>query len=159
PINTASPISGLTRDHKFVGDWIYQVTFDPNLSSSGGIIVYAAVSGPNSPGLWRSLDGGNTWGVVNAGVFSAQPLKAGQATSVALDLYSGTKDANGNPIGPAQTIFVAFGNDTANDGVFKSINFGISFTLMTGGAGDPLLQSVNSNPTRTVTTNNNTATP
>jgi hypothetical protein len=160
PINSPSPTSGLTRDHRFVGDWVYQVTFDPNLSASGGVIVYAAVSGPNSPGLWRSLDGGNTWGVVPApGVFSATPLKSGQATSVALDLYSGTKDANGNATGSAQTIYVAFGNDPANNGVYRSTNFGNSFTLMSGGAGIPVLQNVNTNPTATVGVTNNAATP
>ena len=37
------------------------------------------------------MDGGDTWTL----------LKAGQATSVVLDPYSGTKDANGNPIGNA----------------------------------------------------------
>ena len=78
-------------------------------------------------GLWRSMDGGNTWTL----------LKAGQATSVVLDLYSGTKDANGNPIGNATTLFVAFGNDpNGNDGVWMSTNFGQSFALMTRQPGD-----------------------
>ena len=131
PINGPSPTSGLTRNHTFLDSFVYNVTFDPHLSVSGSVIVYAAVNGPTAAsaasGLWRSMDGGNTWTL----------LKAGQATSVALDLYSGTKDANGNPIGNATTLFVAFGNDpNGNDGVWMSTNFGQSFALMSGDHGD-----------------------
>ena len=121
---------------------------------TGSVIVYAAVNGPTASsaasGLWRSMDGGNTWTL----------LKAGQATSVVLDLYSGTKDANGNPIGNATTLFVAFGNDpNGNDGVWKSTNFGQSFALMTGGQGDPEVQNTNSNPAQTVPVNNDAVSP
>ena len=36
PINGPSPTSGLTRNHTFVGSYVYNVTFDPNLSTDGG---------------------------------------------------------------------------------------------------------------------------
>ena len=154
PINGPSPTSGLTRNHLFLSSYVYNVTFDPNLSVTGSVIVYAAVNGPTASsaasGLWRSMDGGNTWTL----------LKAGQATSVSLDRYSGTKDANGNPIGNATTLFVAFGNDpNGNDGVWKSTNFGQSFTLMTGGQGDPQVQNTNFSPATTVAVTNDAVSP
>ena len=154
PINGPSPTSGLTRNHTFVGSFIYNVTFDPNLSVTGNVIVYAAVNGPTASsaasGLWRSMDGGNTWTL----------LKAGQATSVALDLYSGTKDANGNPIGNATTLYVAYGNDpNGNDGVWMSTNFGQTFTLMSGNSGDPQLQNASVNPSQAVPVSNDAVSP
>ena len=151
PINGPSPTSGLTRNNIFMGTYVYDVVFDPNLSVNGSVVVYATVDGPTaSSGLWRSMDGGNTWTL----------LKAGQATSVVLDQYSGTKNASGVVTGNATTLYVAYGNDTSgNDGVWISTNFGASFTLMSGGSGITEIQSVDTNPVHTVAVTNNTATP
>ena len=55
PIQTSNPL--LARNRVFVGDTIYQIVIDPTLSPSGGLIIYAALSGP-SGGIWRSEDTG-----------------------------------------------------------------------------------------------------
>ena len=55
PIETTNP--ALERNRTFVGDTAYQVVVDPKLTPSGGMIIYAALSGPTG-GIWRSLDGG-----------------------------------------------------------------------------------------------------
>src|SRR5205807_1913145 len=108
-----------------------KITFDPRLSSSGEVIVYAAVSGTNN-GLWQSTDTGRTWKL----------LKSGQATDVVLDPLSTAKDAFGNPIGNLQTIYVAYGNDANNNGgVWTSTNQGVNFTLLNGGGGHPQIQN------------------
>src|SRR5262249_26512673 len=61
PINGASPISGKTRDHTFLGKTTsYTITYDPTPTLSGDYIIYAALSGTNG-GLYRSLDTGRTW--------------------------------------------------------------------------------------------------
>ena len=127
----------------------YKITFDPKLSPAGGIIAYAALSGPANNGLYRSMDGGATWTL----------LKSGQATDVILDPYSGTKDPFGNRVGNLQILYVAFGNDAANGGVWTSINSGQTFTLLNGGAGLPQIQDADVNPTRTITVNNDAVNP
>ena len=138
-----------------MSSYVYNVTFDPNLSVTGSVIVYAAVNGPTASsaasGLWRSMDGGNTWTL----------LKAGQATSVALDLYSGTKDANGNPIGNATTLFVAFGNDPRRqrrrleEHQFRPVVRPDDAATQ----GDPEVQNANSNPATTVPVTNDAVSP
>ena len=46
------------RDREFVGTTAYQVTVEPELSPTGQVIIYAALSGPNG-GLWGKPDPGS----------------------------------------------------------------------------------------------------
>jgi subtilisin-like proprotein convertase family protein len=110
------------RDHFFSkngGTLSYQIVVDPTATASGGVIVYAALSGTNG-GIWRSLDSGMHW----------SNMLAGQATSVVLDYSSGTGVLGGN----LQNVFAGI----RGVGVFSSTNEGQTWNLMTGGVGDPL---------------------
>src|SRR5262249_22573352 len=54
-----TPINSPLRDHVFVGATSFKVVVDPNPTTGGEVIVYAALSGPtNVAGIWRSLDSG-----------------------------------------------------------------------------------------------------
>ena len=149
PINGASATSGKTRDHAFVGTNSFKVIVDPRLTPTGDVIVYAALSGSNG-GIYRSVDTGRTW----------QLMKAGKATDVVLDPYSGPKDAFGNPVGNLQTVYAAFGNDTtANNGVWLSTNQGQVFSRLDGGLGLPLIQDAEGFFPKPIPVTNNTASP
>ncbi len=149
------PINSSLRKHDFsgltdstgkqvgFGTVGYKITVDPTPTTSGNVIVYAAmadvdvngnaVSGTGiSGGIWRSEDSGNTW----------TRMKAGQATDVILDQNSGTGAPNGN----LQILYAAF----QGDGVYSSPNQGQVFNLMTGALGDPLIRSFDSTPTQPV---------
>ncbi len=73
------PIDSTSRNREFVGDTAYEVVVDPKPTPTGGVIIYAALSGPTG-GIWRSENTGQTW----------QLMLSGQATSVVLDPESGT---------------------------------------------------------------------
>ena len=93
------PINSPLRDHAFVGSTTYKVVVDPTLSATGDVIIYAALSGRNG-GIWRSSDGGKTWGVVDPTDPTGKRRVAnlpGDATDVALAPYSGTGDAGRQP--------------------------------------------------------------
>ncbi|MBX6313387.1 MAG: subtilisin, partial [Isosphaeraceae bacterium] len=114
------------RDHTFAkngGTQAFQIAVDPRPTPSGGVIVYAALSGGNG-GLWRSLDSGNTW----------QLMRAGQATDLVLDPNSGT----GAPGGNLQILYAAF----RGEGVFMSPNRGQVWNKLLGGIGDPLIHDL-----------------
>ncbi len=51
------------RNHVFQGMTTNKIVIDPNPTPSGGVIVYAAMSGTNG-GLYRSLDGGEHWTLI-----------------------------------------------------------------------------------------------
>src|SRR4029077_4870392 len=72
------PISSVQRDRAFIGMTSYKVTVDPQLTPTGQVIIYAAMSGTNG-GIYRSEDTGKTWTLV----------LTGQATDVVLDPSSG----------------------------------------------------------------------
>ena len=128
PINGASPISGMTRDHVFVGTTFLQDHLRSHAYPRGGIHRLRGPERAGNGGLYRSIDTGRTW----------QLLKAGQATDVVLDPYSGPKDAFGNPNGNLQILYVAFGNDAANSGVWiEQRTTARRFTLLNGGTGLP----------------------
>ena len=58
------PLNSASRDHIFVGTTSYKMIVDPKLSSTGDVIVYAALangSSNNEGGVWRSSDSGKTW--------------------------------------------------------------------------------------------------
>ena len=120
------PMESPGRDHKFAGTTSFKVVVDPTPLPNGNIIVYAAMSGANGGGLWRSLDGGNTWVRLSE--------KIGNVTSTFTNvtnvvLAPASLDVNGN-----ETILYAA---VEGQGVFmtKSAN-GLTppvLTLMVGG--------------------------
>ncbi|MFL5242005.1 MAG: proprotein convertase P-domain-containing protein [Gemmataceae bacterium] len=107
------------RDHKFVGTTSFKVLVDP-VQSPTGVIVFAALSGPNG-GIWVSHDTGAHW---------TQTL-AGNATDIVL-APSSPDSTTGN----LRTVYAAI----RGRGVFISQNGGTSFNLMSGGVGDPLIR-------------------
>ena len=124
------PISSPLRNHTFVGDTSYKVVVDPKLNVTGGVIIYAALSGPTG-GIYRSQDTGNTW----------QLMLPGEATDVTLDPDSAT-GGNGN----LQIVYagMASGGSTAA-GVYLSPNQGQVWNLMTGTTGNPLIVDLSTN--------------
>ncbi|HKI38793.1 MAG TPA: proprotein convertase P-domain-containing protein, partial [Gemmataceae bacterium] len=71
------PISSASRDHKFVGSTAFKVVVDPKPAPTGQVIVYAALSS----GVWRSVDTGQHWTLMQAGDASDVVLAAGSAGS------------------------------------------------------------------------------
>ena len=125
PIETTN--AALARNRTFVGDTAYQVVVDPKLSPSGGIIIYAALSGPTG-GIWRSEDAGAHW----------TNMLPGQATSVVLDADSGVTlnpDTDTAVQGNLQVVFAGI----EGVGVEMSPNQGQVWSLMAGGIGNPLI--------------------
>src|SRR5262249_32986173 len=115
------------RDRVFVGDTIDQVVVDPRLSPSGGVIIYAALSGPTG-GIWRSEDTGATW----------QNVLAGSATSVVLAPESGRvfdPQTGTTVLRNLQVVYAAI----QGTGVFMSPDQGLVWTQMTGNIGNPLI--------------------
>ena len=117
-------------DHRFSqlgGTSSFRIAIDPKAQPDGKLIVYAAFVGLGgntaAGGLWRSLDGGDTW----------QQMRAGNAVDVLLDLNSATGAPNGN----VQIVYAAF----QGDGVYRSPNRGQNWALMGGGIGNPLIQN------------------
>ena len=49
------PIDSAARDREFVGTTAYQVAVDPQLTPTGQVIIYAALSGTNG-GIWRERE-------------------------------------------------------------------------------------------------------
>jgi len=139
------PIESAARDRAFVGMTSYKVVVDPQLTPSGQVIIYAAMSGPNG-GIYRSENTGKTW----------QLMLAGQATDVVLDADSG---AALNPVtgtigqGNLQVVYAGI----RGVGVYMSPNQGQVWNLMTGGIGNPLIVDVhtgkNTNPVAGLTPN------
>ena len=132
-------LSSPSRDHTFVNSTAFKVVVDPRPTPSGGVIIYAALSG-NNGGIWRSTDTGMHW------VLS----RAGQATDVVLDPNSGPVDAVANPTGNLRVVYGAF----RSEGVFVSPNQGQVWNLMAGGVGDPLIQDRSVNPATPITVGN-----
>ena len=54
------PITSAARNRDFVGTIVNKVVVDPELSPTGQVIIYAALSGTNG-GIWRSENTGLTW--------------------------------------------------------------------------------------------------
>ncbi len=121
------PIASTARDREFVGDTAFAVVIDPKPTPNGGVIIYAALSGPTG-GIWRSEDTGNTW----------TQVLAGQATSVALDYESGIvldPDTNTYVPGNLQIVYAGI----RGQGVYISPNQGQTWNQMLGGIGNPLI--------------------
>ena len=121
------PIDSTARNREFVGTTAYQVAVDPQLTPTGQVIIYAALSGTNG-GIWRSENTGQTWTQVLAGNATAVVLD--QDSGIVLDPTTGT-DVQGN----LQIVYAGI----EGQGVFMSTNQGQSWTLMAGGVGNPLI--------------------
>jgi subtilisin-like proprotein convertase family protein len=136
-------INDPARDHAFVNTTGFKVVVDPVRSPSGNIVIFAALEGVNGSsngGIWRSLDGGNTW----------TNVLPGQATDVTLAPYSAF-DAN-NPAAPpgnAQVVYASLvgqgaGLGASEPGIYVSTSEGNTgtWTQMTGAqGGSPLLRT------------------
>ena len=121
------PIDSAARDREFVGTTAYQLAVDPQLSPTGQVIIYAALSGTNG-GIWRSENTGQTWTQVLAG--NATSVVLDQDSGIVLDPTTGT-DVQGN----LQIVYAGI----EGQGVYMSTNQGQSWTLMSGGVGNPLI--------------------
>ncbi len=125
------------RDDAFVGTMINKVLVDPHPQPNGALIFYAAVSGTNTAGvneggIWKSVDGGETWQNLNL---------PGNATDIAFDPNSGVVNTVSNPTGNLDVLYAAFGTGgTTASGIYISPNRGQTWTPMSGGVGDPLIQ-------------------
>jgi subtilisin-like proprotein convertase family protein len=119
------PFNSPMRDHIFEGMTTNKIVIDPNPTPSGGVVIYAAMSGTNG-GLYRSLDGGMHWAL----------MRAGNATDVVLDPESGSVNSVGKP-GNLQILFAAF----AGDGIYESPNEGQVWNEMLGLGGNPQIQN------------------
>ncbi|MBX3401282.1 MAG: proprotein convertase P-domain-containing protein, partial [Gemmataceae bacterium] len=72
------PIDYPGRNRAFVGATGFKIIVDPNLSPTGEVLVYMAISGGSAPGVYRSINTGRSW----------TRIQAGNATDVALALGS-----------------------------------------------------------------------
>ena len=137
------PIDSPARNREFVGTTAYQVTVDPELTPTGQVIIYAALSGPNG-GIWESQTTGQTW----------TQVLAGNATAVVLDPNSGlplNPSSGGNPGEPTdagnyQIVYAGI----AGQGVYMSTDQGQGWALMNGSIGNPQIvdgtSDLNANP-------------
>ena len=126
------PIASASRNREFVGDTSYAVVVDPTPTPSGGVIIYAALSGPTG-GIWRSEDTGKTWTL----------MLSGQATDVVLDPESGellNPSTNTYVQGNLQVVYAAI----RGLGVFMSPNQGQVWGQMLGDIGNPLILNITS---------------
>ena len=119
------PINSPLRDHAFVGSTTYKMVVDPTLLPGGGLIVYAALGGKNG-GLWRSLDGGDHWTNLSAGIVPQVNGQNAAATDVLLDPASKSPST-----GNLDILYAAF----QGVGVFISTNRGQALTEVFGNVG------------------------
>jgi subtilisin-like proprotein convertase family protein len=139
-VKIADPI----RDHLFVGATGYKIVVDPNRGKDGGVILYMALSGnANQNGLWRSLDGGNSWFRIQAGNATDVVLAAGSANTN--DPLTGATVFQGN----LQQLYAAFSTTplASGPGVYRtdSAPAAASLNLMMGGSQNPLLLDIGVN--------------
>jgi subtilisin-like proprotein convertase family protein len=131
------PITSAVRNRDFVGTIVNKVAVDPQLSPTGQVIIYAALSnnasGANG-GIWRSEDTGLTWNL----------MLAGNASDVVLDPDSGIvldPDTDTEVNGNLQVVYAGM----VGQGVFMSPNQGSFWSMMTGGVGNPLIVNLFNN--------------
>lgn len=145
------PLSDGLRDHKFVGSVVEKVVIDPNRNPATGIaqpIFYAAIAqGTGVPGVtgaqgfWRSTDLGGSWQRVATS--GARSLPVADFTDVVL------APASADPAsGQIQMVYVA----SPGNGVYVSVDGGLSFDRMLGGAGKPNVDSLTVNPPASIPT-------
>ena len=133
------PIDSAARDREFVGTTAYQVTVDPELTPTGQVIIYAALSGTNG-GIWGSLNTGQTWTQV-----LDRQRDLGRPRPECGLLLDPNQPANrtrsGDPGSPTyqgnyQIVLRSRYRGRAT-GVYMSTNQGQSWNLMAGAYGNP----------------------
>lgn len=120
------PVLSTARDHLFLQSTVSKVVIDPAAAANGQLIFYAAVSpsnqggNPAAQGVWRSLDTGKTWRLMQAGQATDLFLAPGSASA-------GTTNKN------IQKLYAGFAG--ANAGVFftDSATSAVSMIRLTGG--------------------------
>ena len=139
------PITSAVRDRDFVGAIVNKVVVDPQLSPTGQVIIYAALSnnasGTNG-GIWRSEDTGMTWNLMLAG--NASDVVLNPDSGIVLDPDTDT-EVNGN----LQVVYAGM----VGQGVFMSPNQGSFWSMMTGGVGNPLIVNLFNNKNTNPATN------
>ncbi len=137
------PINSPLRDRMFVNTTAFKVIADPKPSTTGDVILYAALSSPDplKAGIWRSTTSGRTW----------ERVFSGQATDVTLAAGSAGSDGN------LQVLYAAFRDSAISPerggGVYVSPNRGASWQQLIGNEGnglrvdnDPFLPNGQLNP-------------
>jgi len=143
-----NPLPESLRDHNFVGDYTYKVVVDPTPLPNGNLIVYAAMGGPTA-GLYRSLDGGNTWALLSGG------LQAGGRNAAATDIIL-DPNSKSPTTGNIDIVYAAF----SGLGVYTSTNRGQGLVLMAGELGtNPLITDGGLFPPPSTTVNSRAVTP
>ena len=140
---SGNPLPIAQRKHELVGTTAFKMIVDPQLSPTGDVIIYAALSNGTTlagGGIWRSQDTGKTW----------QQMRAGNATDVVFDYNSVAADNNN-----LQTLYAGF----RGEGVFTSPNRGGLWQELLGGVGDPLIQQEDVLSTPPVPVNDPDSTP
>ena len=147
-------LSDPTRDHDFVGTIGYKIIVDPTLETNGDVIVYIALAG-NNGGIYRSLDSGNTWQLLQGGNATDVVLGAGSADSTGQlqVLYGAIEGA---------AIFIGGGAGAPSvGGVYFSPNAptAASMNLLNGGNGDNERVNVSVIPNTPIPISNDTLNP
>jgi subtilisin-like proprotein convertase family protein len=135
------PFSDAARNHQFVGGVVHKLVFDPVRDPlTQKPAIYAAVGRGSGPagaagpaGLWRSSDFGGTWQRVATGATGPG------ANGGPIDDYTDVvlSNSSGDPITNQPTIIFAA---VPGQGVFRTVNRGGSWTLMTGLVGNQLIR-------------------
>ncbi len=65
--NNVLGIGSALRDHKLAGNQTFRIIVDPTPLSNGDVIVYLAMGNGGNAGVWRSIDSGGHWTLLQAG--------------------------------------------------------------------------------------------
>ena len=119
------------------GPFIGAISVDPATSGSSQVLL-AAVQGISTQahsGIWRSTDGGNTWGTAPVFPDSNSPAPFDFGTSVAFDPNDSSGKtayaALGIPFCASSTCGAA-GDEELDNGVYKSTDAGLTWTRLAG---------------------------
>ncbi|MBL8865622.1 MAG: proprotein convertase P-domain-containing protein, partial [Planctomycetia bacterium] len=123
------PIDDPSRDHRFVGSTGFRIIVDPNVTPTGEVIVYMAVSG-NNGGIYRSINTGRSWSLI----------RSGNASDVVLSLGSIPRSGTSKN---AEILYGAF----QGEGVYITTSAPVAASMqqMTGGIGNPNIRTIDNN--------------
>jgi subtilisin-like proprotein convertase family protein len=132
-----------SRAHDFVGKTSFKVIVDPKVLPGAGfnVAVYAAFAGA-SGGVYRSIDTGNHWQLVQAGDVTDIVLAAGSA---------------GSGGGNLSVLYAAI----RGTGIFRTTSAltAVSMTQLTGGDGFPTRRNIDNSPDTAIPVTNPSDTP